>query len=473
MVSNYFTLYNSASAFCTFDFDMKTGRILIVDDNESALSALRLMLQSDFEEVVCLSSPNLIREQMDHHEFDVALLDMNFSAGLNTGNEGLYWLQEIKKWNPQLEVIMITAYGDVELAVKALKLGAVDFVLKPWDNEKLRATLLAALKLRQSHQKLSEMKQRESYLKDALQLNHDLIGQSEAMQKVLRMAKKVAVTDANVLITGENGTGKAVIAEQIHRLSARNQGLLMNVDMGAIPENLFESELFGYKKGAFTDAKSDKPGKFQLADKGTLFLDEIGNLTMPLQSKILVALESRTVFPLGTSKPIPVDIRLIAASNANLDQMVLEGSFRQDLLYRINTIQIELPPLRERGEDIELLATHFLKVFQKKYQKPQLRLGTQALRKLNKYHWPGNVRELQHTIEKAVILSEGNVLMPADFDLKAVSSSMPKELPSLSEMEKDLIINAMDRYQGNLSLVAEKLGVTRQTLYNKIKRYAL
>lgn len=472
-MSNYFTLYNSVSAFCTFDFDMKTGRILIVDDNESALSALRLMLQSDFEEVVCLSSPNLIREQMDHHEFDVALLDMNFSAGLNTGNEGLYWLQEIKKWNPQLEVIMITAYGDVELAVKALKLGAVDFVLKPWDNEKLRATLLAALKLRQSHQKLSEMKQRESYLKDALQLNHDLIGQSEAMQKVLRMAKKVAATDANVLITGENGTGKAVIAEQIHRLSARNQGLLMNVDMGAIPENLFESELFGYKKGAFTDAKSDKPGKFQLADKGTLFLDEIGNLTMPLQSKILVALESRTVFPLGTSKPIPVDIRLIAASNANLDQMVLEGSFRQDLLYRINTIQIELPPLRERGEDIELLATHFLKVFQKKYQKPQLRLGTQALRKLNKYHWPGNVRELQHTIEKSVILSEGDVLMPADFDLKAVSSSMPKELPSLSEMEKDLIINAMDRYQGNLSLVAEKLGVTRQTLYNKIKRYAL
>ncbi|UTW68306.1 sigma-54-dependent Fis family transcriptional regulator [bacterium SCSIO 12643] len=452
---------------------MKTGRILIVDDNQSALSALRLMLQSDFEEIECLANPNLIKEQLDRNDFDVALLDMNFSAGLNTGNEGLYWLQEIKKWSPQIEVIMITAYGDVELAVKALKLGAVDFVLKPWDNEKLRATLQSALKLRQSHQKLSEMKQRESYLKDALQSRNELIGQSEAMQKVLRMAEKVAATDANVLITGENGTGKAVIAEQIHRLSARHQGLLMNVDMGAIPENLFESELFGYKKGAFTDAKSDKPGKFQLADKGTLFLDEIGNLTMPLQSKILVALESRTVFPLGTSKAVPVDIRLIAASNANLDQMVQEGSFRQDLLYRINTIQIELPPLRERGEDIELLATHFLKVYQKKYQKPHLRLGTQALRKLNNYHWPGNVRELQHTIEKAVILSEGDVLMPADFDLKAVNSSMPKELPSLSEMEKDLIINAMDRYQGNLSLVAEKLGVTRQTLYNKIKRYAL
>lgn len=472
-LSNIFTPCYRVFAFCTFDFDMKTGRILIVDDNQSALSALRLMLQSDFEEIECLANPNLIKEQLDRNDFDVALLDMNFSAGLNTGNEGLYWLQEIKKWSPQIEVIMITAYGDVELAVKALKLGAVDFVLKPWDNEKLRATLQSALKLRQSHQKLSEMKQRESYLKDALQSSNELIGQSEAMQKVLRMAEKVAATDANVLITGENGTGKAVIAEQIHRLSARHQGLLMNVDMGAIPENLFESELFGYKKGAFTDAKSDKPGKFQLADKGTLFLDEIGNLTMPLQSKILVALESRTVFPLGTSKSVPVDIRLIAASNANLDQMVQEGSFRQDLLYRINTIQIELPPLRERGEDIELLATHFLKVYQKKYQKSHLRLGTQALRKLNNYHWPGNVRELQHTIEKAVILSEGDVLMPADFDLKAVNSSMPKELPSLSEMEKDLIINAMDRYQGNLSLVAEKLGVTRQTLYNKIKRYAL
>lgn len=473
VVSNIFTLYYGVCAFCTFDFDMKTGRILIVDDNESALSALRLMLQGDFEKVVCLSNPNWIKENLDQHDFDVALLDMNFSAGLNTGNEGLYWLQEIKKWSPHIEVIMITAYGDVELAVKALKLGAVDFVLKPWDNEKLQATLQAALKLRQSHQKLSELKQRESYLKDTLQQRHELIGQSEAMQKVLRMAQKVAATDANVLITGENGTGKAVIAEQIHKLSSRNQGLLMNVDMGAIPENLFESELFGYKKGAFTDAKSDKPGKFQLADLGTLFLDEIGNLTMPLQSKILVALESRTVFPLGTSKPVSVDIRLIAASNANLDKMVQEGSFRQDLLYRINTIQIELPPLRERGEDIELLATHFLKVYQKKYQKPQLRLGIQALRKLNNYHWPGNVRELQHAIEKAVILSEGDVLMPADFDLKAVNSSMPKELPSLSEMEKDLIINAMDRYQGNLSLIAEKLGVTRQTLYNKIKRYAL
>lgn len=452
---------------------MKQGRILIVDDNKSALSALSLMLQHEFEEVVCLSNPNLIKGELSQHDFDVALLDMNFSAGLNTGNEGLYWLSEIKKHSASIEVIMITAYGDVELAVKALKLGSIDFVLKPWDNEKLLATIHSAFKLRQSHQKVVELKQRESFLKGELQKEHELIGRSPAMQKVMRIVEKVAVTDANVLISGENGTGKEVIAQQIHRLSKRSKGLMMSVDMGAIPESLFESELFGYKKGAFTDAKEDKAGKFQLADKGTLFLDEIGNLSTPLQSKLLVTLESRRVYPLGTDKPVSVDIRLIAASNARLEEMVQEGSFRQDLLYRLNTIKIELPPLRERGEDIELLASHFLKVFQKKYNKMGLRLGTQAIRKLSNYHWPGNVRELQHTLEKAVILTETEVLMPADFDLKAVNHSTHKDLPSLSEMEKDLIINAMDRYDGNLSMIAEKLGITRQTLYNKIKRYEL
>ena len=452
---------------------MKQGRILIVDDNKGALSALSLLLQPEFEQIVCLSNPNRIKGELERNDFDVALLDMNFSAGLNTGNEGLYWLGEIKKSNPEIEVIMLTAYGDVELAVKALKLGAVDFVLKPWDNEKLLATLRSAFKLRQSHQQLNALQQRESFLKDELNKGNEVIGASAAMQKVMRMVEKVAMTDANVLITGENGTGKAVIAQQIHQLSQRNKGLLMNVDMGAIPESLFESELFGYKKGAFTDAKADKAGKFQLADKGTLFLDEIGNLTLPLQAKILVALESRTVFPLGTNKAVSVDIRLIAASNANLDNMVQEGSFRQDLLYRINTIKIVLPPLRERQEDIELLATHFLKIYQKKYNKSGLRLGTQAIKKLNSYHWPGNVRELQHTIEKAVILSESDVLMPADFDLKAVNHVPDKDLPSLSEMEKELIINAMDKYNGNHSTVAEKLGITRQTLYNKIKRYEL
>ncbi len=452
---------------------MKAGKILIVDDNKSALSALSLMLQSEFSQIVCLSNPNLIQTELEKHDFDVALLDMNFTDGWNTGNEGLYWLREIKKLSPSTEVIMLTAYGDVELAVKALKLGSTDFVLKPWDNQKLVATLKSALKLRVSHQKVDALQLRESFLKGELHKTQELIGQSPVMQAVMRIVEKVAATDANVLLTGESGTGKAVIAQQIHQLSIRKKGLLMNVDMGAIPESLFESELFGSKKGAFTDAKEDKIGKFQLADQGTLFLDEIGNLTLPLQAKILVALESRSIYPLGSSKAVPINIRLITASNAHLENNVQQGSFRQDLLYRINTIQIEIPPLRERGEDIELLASHFLKIYQKKYQKRDVRMGTQALKKLANYHWPGNVRELQHSIEKAVILSESDVLMPSDFDLRAVNQSMPKELPSISEMEKELIINTLDRHMGNLSVVAEKLGITRQTLYNKIKRYAL
>lgn len=457
----------------TFEAVMRSGRLLIVDDNKSALSALNLLLQYEFEEVVCISNPNLIKAKLEKREFDLALLDMNFSAGLNTGNEGLYWLVEMKKYNPALEVVMITAYGDVELTVKALKLGAADFILKPWDNQKLLATLKAALKLRQSHQKVKALQARESFLKDQLQKGQELIAGSKVMQKVLKVVEKVAATHANVLICGENGTGKEVIAQQIHRLSTRKNELLMSVDMGAIPESLFESELFGYTKGAFTDAKEDKAGKFQLADKGTLFLDEIGNVPLHLQSKLLVALESKTVFPLGSVKPVAVDIRVIAATNSNLEKMVQDGSFRQDLLYRLNTITIELPPLREREEDIELLAGHFLKIFREKYDKPAMRLGSQAIKKLSNYHWPGNVRELRHTMEKAVILADSEVLMPSDFDLKAVNHHSAKDLPSLSSMEKDLIINALDRYEGNLSVIADKLGISRQTLYNKMKRYEL
>jgi DNA-binding NtrC family response regulator len=452
---------------------MKNGRILIIDDNKAALSALSLLLQYVFEEVVCLSNPNAIKSTIEQQAFDLALLDMNFSAGLNTGNEGLFWLREMKQHAPELEVVMITAYGDVELAVKALKFGAADFVLKPWDNDKLVATLKAILKLQQSNKKLKMLEDRTSFLKGELHKKQALIAGSIAMQKVLKMAEKVAATDANVLLIGENGTGKEVIAQHIHQSSKRKQALMLSVDMGAIPESLFESELFGFKKGAFTDAKENKPGKFQLADKGTLFLDEIGNVPMHLQAKLLVALESRSVFPLGASKAETVDIRLIAATNANLEDKVTAGLFRQDLLYRLNTIQIELPPLREREGDVELLAGYFLTEFQKKYHKTGMRLGTQAIKKLNNYHWPGNVRELRHTLEKAVILAEGNVLMPADFDLKAVKHTEDRALPSLAEMEKELIINALDRYEGNLSMVAEKLGITRQTLYNKIKRYGL
>ncbi len=373
-----------------------------------------------------------------------------------------------------MEVVMITAYGDVELAVKALKRGATDFILKPWDNEKLVATLHAAIKLRKSNLKIEELKGRELLLKK--EINRDkpvLIGSSPAMQKVMTLIQKVAKTDANVLITGENGTGKELIAREIHNLSDRVNELLVTVDMGAIHENLFESELFGHKKGAFTDAREDRIGKFQIADKGSLFLDEIGNIPLQLQHKLLVALQSRCIVPVGSNKPVPIDIRLISATNGHLEKMVEEHTFRQDLLYRINTIKIELPPLRDRGEDIELLATHFLKIYQHKYKKTDLRLGSQAIRKLNTYHWPGNVRELQHTIEKAVILSESEVLNADDFMLKSMIKPVHNEVQTISDMEKDMIINALDKYNGNFSLVAEKLGITRQTLYNKIKRYEL
>ncbi len=467
------TVSQASASLTTFELSMKTGKILIVDDNKSALSALSLLLQYEFEKPVCLSNPNQIKTELDRKDFDVVLLDMNFSAGLNTGNEGLYWLKEIKKHNPNLEVVMLTAYGDVELAVKALKLGAIDFVLKPWDNQKLLATIKAALRLRQSHKKVKTLQEREAFLKGEQEKEQEFIARSKAMQKVMKVVQKVARTNANVLISGENGSGKELIARQIHQLSPRSNELLMSVDMGAIPETLFESELFGFKKGAFTDAKEDKAGKFQLADKGTLFLDEIGNVPLHLQSKLLVALENRAIFPIGSSKEVAVDIRLVAASNANLEKMVAEGGFRQDLLYRLNTIQINLPPLREREGDIELLASHFLKIFQKKYEKSGLRLGSQAIKKLNQYHWPGNVRELRHTIEKAVILTEDDVLKAADFSFKAVSSNSSLDMPSLAQMEKELIINALDRYDANLSLVADKLGISRQTLYNKIKRYEL
>ncbi len=452
---------------------MKEGRILLIDDNKSALTALSMLVQNTFKEVVCLSNPNAIQHEIERTAFDVALLDMNFLAGQISGNEGLFWLKKIKELSPSTEVVMMTAYGEIALAVKALKLGSTDFVLKPWDNDKLLATIKAAYALSKQNKQVARLQQTASFLKENFAKEVSLIGDSAPMQQVLKMIRKVAGTDANVLIEGENGTGKEVVAQMLHQLSKRSEAMFMNVDMGAIPESLFESELFGFKKGAFTDAKEDKPGKFQLADKGTLFLDEIGNTPMAMQAKLLVALERRTVSPLGSNQSQEFDIRLVTASNANLEAMVSAGSFRQDLLYRLNTIKIKLPALRDRGEDVELLALHFLKKFSVKYKKDGLRLGAQAVKKLANYHWPGNIRELQHAIEKAVIMSEGEVLMPTDFDLSAVQQLGSKELPSLSEMEKKLIINALDRYEGNLSLIAEKLGVSRQTLYNKIKRYAL
>jgi DNA-binding NtrC family response regulator len=453
---------------------MKTGKILIVDDNKSALSALSLLLQFEFESVVTLNNPNQIHAELRKADFDIILLDMNFSAGINSGNEGLYWLSEIKRSAPATEVVMITAYGDVELAVKALKLGAADFILKPWENEKLIATLQSALKLRNSNLEVEKLKKREQTIKDELNSEQRLIiGSSPKIMRVLQTVSKVAKTDANILITGENGTGKELIAREIHRKSARCKELLVTVDMGAIPETLFESELFGHKKGAFTDAREDRIGKFQLAHKGSLFLDEIGNLPMSLQSKLLVALESRTIIPVGGNQPVPIDIRLISATNSKLENMIRSGHFREDLLYRLNTISIEVPPLRERLDDIENLAHFFIHRFEKKYQKPGLKLSSQALKKLLKHQWPGNVRELQHTLEKAIILADSPTLSPDDFVFKNISNHAGSEITTLEEMEKQMIETAITKHHGNLSAVSTQLGITRQTLYNKMKRYDL
>lgn len=453
---------------------MNPGKLLVVDDNKGALTALQLLLEQEFAIIKTLSNPNGIAAAFRQEDFDVVLLDMNFTAGVNSGNEGFYWLKEIKKRSPSTEVIMLTAYGDVQQAVRSVKEGATDFILKPWENEKLLTTVKSAWRIRNSNKELTELRLRERSLKDELNKEETLvIGSSPEIRKVMQMVEKVAGTDANVLLTGENGTGKGVIARHIHQLSERKNECFVTVDMGAIPSTLFESELFGHKKGAFTDAKEDRIGKFQLADRGTLFLDEIGNIPLMLQAKVLVALQNKSITPIGSNKLQTMNIRLVSATNANIEQEVFEGRFREDLLYRLNTIKIELPPLRERGEDIELLACHYLGVYQKKYRKPNLRLGSQAIKKLNKYHWPGNIRELDHAIEKSVILSENEILMPEDFSLRAVEKKGQKSFQTLDEMEQMMIAEALDKCNGNYSKVSEMLGVSRQTLYNKIKRYGL
>jgi len=454
---------------------MKKGNILIVDDNKSILSALEILLTPEFQTITVLSDPNRIPSELRKKEYNLVILDMNFSAGKNTGNEGIYWLGRIKESNPEISVVMLTAYGDVELTVKALKMGATDFFLKPWDNNKLLATLKSALQLNWSKKEVSQLKEKEMGLKTEINREQKLIiGSSPQLMQMLDVVRKVAKTDANILITGENGTGKELVAHEIHRLSERSQEVLVSVDMGAIAETLFESELFGHVKGAFTDARENRPGKFEVANKGSLFLDEIGNLSFHLQVKLLAAIQNRQISRIGSNQTIPIDIRLICATNKKLENMVHEGLFREDLLYRINTIQIEVPPLRERGNDILVLTDFFLKKYSSKYGKPSLKINQQAQDKLLRYSWPGNIRELQHTIEKAVILSEGNVLKTEDFFMKPVSSGRTNETElNLEEMEKRLINLAIEKNNGNLSAAADQLGITRQTLYNKIKKSGL
>ncbi len=453
---------------------MKQGKLLIADDNKKILQALNLFLQFEFEVVQTISTPNRLITELKSTNYDVVLLDMNFTAGVNTGNEGLYWLKEIKTQFPEVEVIMFTAYGDVELAVKALKEGATDFVLKPWENEKLKATLKAAYRLRKSSAEISDLKTREQSIKRELNQSSGLIiGKSHAMQNIMQLVNKVSKTDANILITGENGTGKELIAKEIHRLSARNKELFVLVDLSSLTETLFESELFGHKKGAFTNAMEDRTGKFVLASKGTLFLDEIGNIPLHLQSKLLTVLQTRIVTPVGSNKEQPFDIRLICATNKNLQQMVADGQFRQDLLYRINTITIPLPSLRERVDDIEDIANFYLGIYGKKYNKPTLQFAPAAIEKLKSNPWPGNIRELQHTIEKAVILSDENMLTPNDFLFGYDPNDFSHHDETLDDMEKKMIISALNRHGQNMTAVANQLGITRPTLYNKVKKYGI
>ena len=449
----------------------KQGTILVVDDNKGILTAVQMLLGTCFEKVITISTPNKIKATLHDENIDVVLLDMNFSAGINTGNEGLFWLSEIKKEDASIQVVLFTAYADIDLAVRGIKEGAADFVVKPWDNAKLLETLKTAYNIRTANRKGI------SIATDKLVVSKEsgmFWGESNAMQQLRSLIEKVARTDANILVTGENGTGKEMLAREIHLLSNRKKETLVPVDMGAITETLFESELFGHVKGAFTDARADRPGKFEVANKGTLFLDEIGNLSYHLQAKLLTALQRRSIVRVGSNTPIPVNIRLICATNRDLQEMVQKGDFREDLLYRINTIHVEIPPLRERPEDIVPLTEIFLSKYTKIYGKTAMCLSLDAKEKLKAQPWFGNIRELEHTIEKAVIIAERSVLDGNDFDFpRAKKKPVTKEATTLEEMEYNMIKNAMDKYSGNLSLVASQLSISRQTLHNKIKRYEL
>ena len=453
------------------------GKILIVDDDEDVLLAARLLLKKHAALVHTEKNPRALPALLRNESYDVILLDMNFTRDVTSGREGFHWLNEVLAIDPSAVVILITAYGDVDLAVRAIKEGATDFVLKPWQNEKLLATLSTAMKLRSSRREVDELRSRQALLSaDLDQPFSELVGSCPSMQQVFATIRKVAATDANVLILGENGTGKELVARELHRQSRRSQEVFISVDMGAISETLFESELFGHIKGAFTGAKEDRPGRFEIADGGTLFLDEIGNLSMPLQAKILTVIQSRKVTRVGANQAWDIDIRLICATNLPILEMVAQKEFRQDLLYRINTVEIHLPPLRERQEDIPLLADHFLRVYATKYRKPPLRLNAATLGKLQKYHWPGNVRELQHAIERAIIMSDTPVLQPGDFFFSSADSgedSLFFENYNLEEVEKLVIRKAITKHAGNISQAARELGLTRASLYRRLEKYGL
>lgn len=454
------------------------AKILIVDDDQDVLLAAKLFLKQHFTIVHTENNPENIPNLLAVENYDVILLDMNFSKDATSGKEGFYWLNVILEIDPAAVVIFITGYGDIELAVQGIKEGATNFLLKPWENKKLLATITANLKVRESKKELEDLRIKQKVLiADQDHSYSNSIGQSQALQQVLSAAQKVAITDANVLILGENGTGKELVARAIHKGSNRKDEVFISVDLGAISESLFESELFGFKKGAFTDAKEDRAGRFEAANKGTIFLDEIGNLSLSLQSKLLGVLQNRKVVRLGTNKEIPINVRLICATNMPLYQMVNENMFRQDLLYRINTVEVNVPPLRDRLEDLPLLIDHFLNIYCKKYNMTLKRVNSSTLKRLEKHSWPGNIRELQHAVERAVIMSESQVLEPNDFFLSQMEDSSSSDLSAttlnLEETEKILIRKVIDKHGGNISKAAKELGLTRASLYRRIEKYGL
>ncbi len=455
----------------------KDGMVLIVDDDADILTAARLLLKKHVAAVHTESNPERIPPLLKENQYDVIFLDMNFTRDVSSGQEGFDWLERILEIDPDAVVVLITAYGDVDMAVRAIRAGATDFVLKPWQNEKLLATLIAGLKLRRSRQEVSSLRSRQRILSaDLDQPFHNIIGTSPAITRVFTMIEKVAGTEANVLLLGENGTGKELVARALHRQSGRASEVFMSVDMGTITETLFESELFGYVKGAFTDAKSDRAGRFEAASGGTLFLDEIGNLTLPLQAKLLTVLESRQITRLGSTVPRAIDIRLICATNLPLQQMIDDKQFRQDLFYRINTVEIALPPLRERVDDIPLLVEHFVRQYAQKYKHPARHVSSAAMEKLQLYRWPGNVRELKHAIERAIILSESPTLGPDDFPLpsdKSRGQDSFQDILKLEDVERGVIEKVLHDHDGNVSRAARALGLTRASLYRRIKKYGL
>lgn len=451
---------------------LKNASLLVIDDDSDVLTAVRLLMKPEVKEVTTEKNPENIRSLISKKPYDVILLDMNFNASINTGNEGIFWLKKIKEFKSDAAVIMITAYGDIDLAIRSLKEGAFDFVVKPWHNEKLLQTISEALKNKSS---------KSSYIKDAGSttsiIGNELLGESEAMQDIFYKIQKIAPTDANILILGENGTGKDLIAKAIHQHSQRAQQAFIKVDVGALTESLFESELFGHKKGAFTDAREDRQGRFEAANGGTLFLDEIGNISLQQQAKLLTVLQNRQVTRLGTNQPVPIDIRLVCATNLPLIELANESHFRKDLIYRINTVEIIVPPLRKRGRDILLLANYFKKLYCNKYMKPAMDLEDDAQAKLLQYHYPGNVRELQYAIERAVIMAEGNVLQAKDILFSPIESALvtQEEIPqtNLSTVEKNTILRVIEKHNGNISKAAKELGITRTALYRRLNKYDL